>query len=73
MDKGRSVVLFLLCKRCGREEEGREVGEGGGGELKENTRPEPRVGNTTHLAAIKREYSRAPRLKHAGEHSIYKK
>jgi hypothetical protein len=29
MDKGRSVVLFLLCKRCGWEEEGREGGRGG--------------------------------------------
>jgi len=49
-------------------------GREGGGELKENTRPEPRVGNTTHLAAIRRVYPRAPRLtKHAGEHSIYKK
>ncbi len=48
------------------------IREGRGG-LKENTRPEPRVGNTTHLAAIRREYSRAPRLNHAGKHSIYKK
>jgi hypothetical protein len=54
----------------GRIREGRGRG---GGELKENTRPEPRVGNTTHLAAIRREYSRAPRLKHAGEHIVYKK
>ncbi len=33
MDKERPVVLFLLCKRCGWEEEGRE-GEGRGGGIK---------------------------------------